>query len=45
MRKVLEEELGYHSDEVDTIEPQIAAVVIERGLTRPSNGMPASWSR
>ena len=27
------------------IEPQIAAVVIERGLARPSAGMPASWRK
>jgi len=27
------------------MEPQIAAVVIERGLARPSNGMPISWQR
>lgn len=45
MRRVLEDELGYLSEEVDSIEPQIASVVIERGLVRPSNGMPASWRR
>ncbi len=45
MRRVLEDELGYLPEEVDSIEPQIASVVIERGLVRPSNGMPASWRR
>ena len=45
MRQVLTEELGYLSSEVDMIEPQIAAVVIERGLARPSAGMPASWRK
>ena len=45
MRQVLTEELGYLPSEVDMIEPQIAAVVIERGLARPSAGMPASWRK
>jgi len=45
MRRVLEDELGYLVEEVDCMEPQIAAVVIERGLARPSNGMPISWQR
>ena len=45
MRRALEDELGYTADEVDSMEPSIAAVVIERGLSRPSNGMPQSWQR
>ncbi len=45
MRRVLEDELGYGTDEVDIMEPQIAAVVIERGLARPSAGMPRSWRK
>lgn len=45
MRRALEDDLGYLPEEVDTMEPQIAAVVIERGLTRPANGMPESWRR
>lgn len=45
MRQVLTEELNYLPGEVDMIEPQIAAVVIERGLARPSAGMPASWRK
>ena len=45
MRKVLEDDLGYLAEEVDAMEPQIAGVVIERGLARPSNGMPLSWQR
>ena len=45
MRRVLEDELGYATDEVDVMEPQIAAVVIERGLARPSAGMPRSWRK
>ena len=45
MRQVLTEELGYLPSEIDMIEPQIAAVVIERGLARPSAGMPASWRK
>eukprot|EP01031_Cornospumella_fuschlensis_P038059 gene38059-46242_t len=45
MRHVLVDDLGYLPSEVDEMEPQIAAVVIERKLGRPSNGMPASWRR
>lgn len=45
MRRVLEDELRYLPEEVDLMEPQIASVVIERNLSRPSNGMPASWRR
>lgn len=45
MRRVLEDELGYGTDEVDIMEPQIAAVVIERGLARPTAGMPRSWRK
>ena len=45
MRRVLEDELGYGTDEVDVMEPQIAAVVIERGLARPAAGMPKSWRK
>lgn len=45
MRRVLEDELRYLPEEVDIMEPQIASVVIERNLSRPSNGMPASWRR
>lgn len=43
MRKILEDELGYLPSEVDSINPQIAAVVIERKLSRPSTGMPSKW--
>jgi hypothetical protein len=45
MRRVLEDQLGYLTEEVDVMEPQIAAVVIERSLARPSTGMPKSWMR
>lgn len=45
MRRVLTDELNYLSNEVDMIEPQIAAVVIERGLSRPAAGMPTSWKK
>lgn len=39
MRFTLENDLGYLSDEVDEMEPQIATVVISRNLIRPSRGM------
>lgn len=41
--RVLEEDLNYLSEEIDVMDPQIAAVVIDRGLSRPSTGMPTSW--
>ena len=43
MRRVLEDDLNYLSDEVDIMDPQIAAIVVERGLPRPSTGMPKKW--
>jgi len=43
MRRCLVQDLGYLPEEVDVMEPQIAAVVIDRSLARPSSGMPASW--
>lgn len=43
MKRTLVNELGYDEDEVDDMEPQIAAVVIEKKLARPSKGMPESW--
>jgi hypothetical protein len=43
MRRNLENELNYLAEEIDVMDPQIASVVIERGLSRPSSGMPKSW--
>ena len=43
MRRVLEDDLNYHEEEIDMMDPQIASVVIERGLARPLTGMPKSW--
>ena len=43
MRRVLIDELSYLPQEVDCMDPQVAAVVIERGLSRPAKGMPSSW--
>lgn len=45
MRRVLEDDLNYHEEEVEMMDPQIASVVIERGLARPLTGMPKSWQR
>ena len=45
MRRVLEEELNYLPKEVDIMDPQIAQVVIERGLSRPLTGMPLKWGK
>ena len=45
MRRILQEDLGYEDIEVDNMEPQIAAVVIDRKLFRPMNGMPNSWKK
>ncbi|CAN0347116.1 unnamed protein product, partial [Hapterophycus canaliculatus] len=44
-KKVLVEELGYLAEEVDDMDPQIAAVVIEKSLPRPRAGMPIAWRR
>lgn len=43
MRRILEEDLSYLPEEVDKMDPQIASVVIEKGLSRPSTGMPKKW--
>lgn len=45
MRRVLEDDLNYHEEEIDMMDPQIASVVIERGLARPLTGMPKSWHK
>ncbi|CAM9476356.1 unnamed protein product [Chrysoparadoxa australica] len=45
MRKILVDELNYLNEEVDDMEPQIAATVIEKGLPRPRSGMPMAWRR
>mmetsp|Transcript_43827 Transcript_43827/g.86414 ORF Transcript_43827/g.86414 Transcript_43827/m.86414 type:complete len:271 (+) Transcript_43827:25-837(+) len=37
--------LQYTEEEVDAISPDIAKVVVERGLPRPASGMPPTWSR
>lgn len=38
MRRLLENDLNYLSEEVDNMDPQIASIVIERGLARPTTG-------
>jgi len=45
MKRILEDDLGYLSSEVMEMDPQVAKVIIERSLTRPSRGMPASWKK
>lgn len=45
MRKTLVDELGYLNHEVNEMDPQIAAVLLEKRLPRPMNGMPSSWKR
>lgn len=45
MRRILTNDLGYLDNEVDAMEPQIAAVVIEKQLARPLSGMPPGWRR
>jgi len=36
-------QLGYLPDEMERLNPQRAAVIIDRSITRPSSGIPASW--
>jgi hypothetical protein len=43
MRRALIKELRYLPEEVDSMNAQIAAVVLERALERPKNGMPSPW--
>jgi len=45
MRRTLIQELDYLPSEVDQMDPQVAAVVIRKGLKRPPSGMPVSWKR
>ena len=45
MRKSLADGLKYLPSEIDTMELQIAAFVMEEKLARPSKGMPDSWRR
>lgn len=45
MRAVLTSELGYTHEEVSKMKPDVAAVVIQRKLVRPSGGMPKQWYR
>lgn len=43
MRRILEQDLNYLPEEIDKMDPQIAPMVIERKLSRPSTGMPKKW--
>ena len=43
MRRALISELKYLPEEADTMNAQIAAVVLERALERPKDGMPEPW--
>mmetsp|Transcript_447 Transcript_447/g.801 ORF Transcript_447/g.801 Transcript_447/m.801 type:complete len:371 (+) Transcript_447:32-1144(+) len=43
MKQVLTQELGYTSSEVSSMKPDVAAVVIQRRLSRPQSGMPKPW--
>lgn len=45
MKSILQDQLGYLRHEVNDMEPQIAAIVIEKSLVRPLKGMPDSWKR
>jgi hypothetical protein len=45
MRAILVDDLQYLPEEVDVMEPQIAAFVIEKNLFRPSKGMPDTWKK
>lgn len=45
MKKILQNDLGYTNDEINQMEPQIASVVIDRKLHRPSKGMPPTWRK
>jgi hypothetical protein len=45
MKQVLMEELHYLPEEVEAMMPDVAAVVINKHLERPKQGMPPEWRR
>jgi len=45
MKRELIQELDYLPSEVDQMDPQVASVVLRKGLRRPASGMPVSWKR
>lgn len=45
MKKILIDNLQYLPDEVEELEPQIAAFLIDKNLPRPLKGVPPSWKR
>jgi hypothetical protein len=45
MKYELINNLNYTEEEVEDMDPQVAAIVIEKGLSRPIKGMPDSWKR
>ena len=44
-RKTLIKDLKYRKKEVDAMKPEIAAIVADKRLSRPWEGMPANWYR
>ena len=45
MRRVLEDDLLYTTEEVDSMDYSIAVTIIQKGLARPRQGMPKSWKK
>jgi hypothetical protein len=38
-------DLGYTAEDVSRLDPQRAAAILENGIRRPSQGVPAGWTR
>jgi len=37
--------LGYSQEEIGKLDPERAAAIIRRGITRPARGVPGGWSK
>ena len=45
MKQTLMSDFGYTEEEVASMEPEVARIIISKQLRRPSNGMPKTWRR
>jgi len=45
MKEILQKDLLYTPNEISSMKPEVASIVIERKMQRPHNGMPIPWSK
>ena len=45
MKEILQKDLLYTPNEISSMKPEVASIVIERKMQRPHNGMPKPWSK